>query len=63
MSIKHQRHEAEFVIENVLSTLISTVRREIKNGKRAPNPAALRKIMEEDLRARGWALQEIEAQP
>jgi hypothetical protein len=51
--------EIDYVVENILSSLVSSVRREIKKGAKAPSAANLRKILEADLAARGWSIQPI----
>ena len=50
--------EIDYVVENILSSLISAAKKEIKVGAK-PSPASLRKILEADLAARGWSIQPI----
>lgn len=54
-----QPREIDYVVENILSSLISSVRRQVKKDGKAPSPASLRKILEADLAARGWSIQPI----
>lgn len=56
-----QRSEAVGVVENILSSIIGSVRKELEartNNKKAkpPSPEGYRAILEEDLHARGWAI-------
>lgn len=53
--------EVDFVVENILGALIAGAKRELAGGK-PPSPEALRKILESDLAARGWAIQPIPPQ-
>lgn len=55
--MKASRREIDYVVENILGALIGGVRREIEKGKKPPNAEALRKILEADLGARGYAIQ------
>lgn len=61
---KHRQMEADGVVENVLGSIIGSVRKELKDiaeGKKAkpPTAAGYAKIMRADLAARGFAVQPI----
>ena len=56
---RHRAMEARGVIENVMGSLIGSVRRELQ-GKRKPTAEGYAAILLDDLKARGWELREID---
>ena len=54
----HRAMEARGVIENVMGSLIGSVRRELQ-GKRTPTAEGYAAILIDDLRARGFDLVEV----
>lgn len=61
----HRRMEADGVVENIIGSMIGSVRKElkdIKEGRKAkpPTAAGYTKLLLADLKARGFELREIE---
>jgi hypothetical protein len=49
--------DADYVLENILGSMIGSAVLHAEKGKRRPTAAGYRKILIADLAARGWSIQ------